>query len=400
MAINTSTITQLISDFRALSQKDSISPESLGSLLQKIVDLIRASVNEDEIAEIINALNAVPNVLTSIEQGSPNDTNVLMNVSTSNLVTGTLTSETDKTFITKATTEQAGAMTAQHVKDLDSLKSNVSSLISAQQTHSSKIQSLEQSSILTQDSVLVLKDNLKKSNDSINGIQTTVSDHSEKLTRLDDVTTFCSESVANLTEELTVANDSINLINAEMSFPKLKAVVKNGVLYIVNGKYYIDQGLSAHVFRKTTRRNKFAINKYPEQKRGSIDKGWHEIGRLDNNVRIDANGAVSFRASKLYLWHYGADESQEFTCEPNFLVGFETNEATDVNQHVPWGKKMVKLGNEQGKFFMRRFRFALGFGNEHKGKFTKALLPTDLKSELVEFSIIFDPKTKKFSFNV
>ena len=31
MAINTSTITQLISDFRALSQKDSISPESLGS---------------------------------------------------------------------------------------------------------------------------------------------------------------------------------------------------------------------------------------------------------------------------------------------------------------------------------------------------------------------------------
>ena len=31
MAINTSTITKLISDFRALSQKDSISPESLGS---------------------------------------------------------------------------------------------------------------------------------------------------------------------------------------------------------------------------------------------------------------------------------------------------------------------------------------------------------------------------------
>ena len=31
MAINTSTITQLISDFRALSQKDSVSPESLGS---------------------------------------------------------------------------------------------------------------------------------------------------------------------------------------------------------------------------------------------------------------------------------------------------------------------------------------------------------------------------------
>ena len=70
MAINTSTITQLISDFRALSQKDSISPESLGVLLQKLADLINTAAADGDFTAISNALNAVPTALVSISQGS------------------------------------------------------------------------------------------------------------------------------------------------------------------------------------------------------------------------------------------------------------------------------------------------------------------------------------------
>ena len=55
MAINTSTITQLISDFRALSQKDSISPESLGVLLQKLADLINSAASDEEYQAIYDA---------------------------------------------------------------------------------------------------------------------------------------------------------------------------------------------------------------------------------------------------------------------------------------------------------------------------------------------------------
>ena len=51
MAIDTSSISKLISDFRALSQKDSISPESLGALLQKLAELITtAAADADFIA--------------------------------------------------------------------------------------------------------------------------------------------------------------------------------------------------------------------------------------------------------------------------------------------------------------------------------------------------------------
>ena len=53
MAINTSTITQLISDFRALSQKDSVSPESLGVLLQKLADLINSAASDADYKAII-----------------------------------------------------------------------------------------------------------------------------------------------------------------------------------------------------------------------------------------------------------------------------------------------------------------------------------------------------------
>ena len=60
MAINISTISKLISDFRALSQKDSISPESLGVLLQRLADLINTAAADGDIADGYTELNNTP----------------------------------------------------------------------------------------------------------------------------------------------------------------------------------------------------------------------------------------------------------------------------------------------------------------------------------------------------
>ena len=40
MAIDTKSLTQIITEFRKLSAKDSITPESLGYILQRIADLL------------------------------------------------------------------------------------------------------------------------------------------------------------------------------------------------------------------------------------------------------------------------------------------------------------------------------------------------------------------------
>ena len=40
MAIDTKSLTDIITEFRALQSKDAVSPESLGYILQRIVDLL------------------------------------------------------------------------------------------------------------------------------------------------------------------------------------------------------------------------------------------------------------------------------------------------------------------------------------------------------------------------
>lgn len=69
MAIDTSALNKLITHFRALSQKDSVSPESLGSLLQKLADLL-ASCPAD--SEVNNALNSVNRTITSLQSDLQN----------------------------------------------------------------------------------------------------------------------------------------------------------------------------------------------------------------------------------------------------------------------------------------------------------------------------------------
>lgn len=46
MAIDTKSITQLISEFRKLQTKDSITPESLGYILQRLADLLARKYSE------------------------------------------------------------------------------------------------------------------------------------------------------------------------------------------------------------------------------------------------------------------------------------------------------------------------------------------------------------------
>ena len=150
MAINITTITQLISDFRALSQKDSISPESLGVLLQRLADLINSAASDEEYKAIYNAFHnfvaniaAVPNALYKLEQGSADRNDILMNITTSHLINGVTMTLKDALFIRQATTERAGAMRAQQVSDLNSTRTGLASLQKSHTELAYKVSTLE-----------------------------------------------------------------------------------------------------------------------------------------------------------------------------------------------------------------------------------------------------------------
>ena len=379
MAINTSTITQLISDFRALSQKDSISPESLGVLLQKLADLINTAAADGDFTAISNALNAVPTALVSISQGSADRNDILMDVTTSNLVKGLQASVKDLVFIRQATTERAGAMRAQQVTDLNNTRTGLAAL---------------------QKTVATLSDLVAQ-------LETTVSTNGELLNRVADVADYCSEGIADLTENLQVTNDdltatqksvqdnssTITSIKAKTDCPRIAVDIVDGKLHVYNTSYYTKNGYYPFVFRFTSKRNRCTLENYPDKKRGAKHKGWHVIGGLPNDVKIDSNGCVMFRTSPLEDWHMienGVIISHSY--EAKYVVGVK---GTGEKMYVPWGKKKVRVTSNHGTYLMRRFRFAIGFAKSFNNVFA-TITPAHLVSNLAEFSVIFDPCTKEF----
>ena len=386
MAINTSTITQLISDFRALSQKDSISPESLGVLLQKLADLINSAASDadykaiyDAFQKLVANIAAVPTALYKLEQGSADRNDILMNVTTSHLINGVTMVLKDSLFIRQATTERAGAMRAQQVSDLNSTRTGLAALQKSHTELASKVSSLE----------------------------TTVSEKGELLARVADEANYCSEGIADLAENLQVTNDDlaatqksveenargITSIKAKTDCPRIAVEVVDGKLRVYNASYYTKNGYYPFVFRFTSKRNRCTLENYPDRKRGAKNKGWHVIGGLPNDVKIDSNGCVMFRTSPLEDWHMienGVIISHSY--EAKYVVGVK---GTGEKMYVPWGKKKVRVTSNHGTYLMRRFRFAIGFAKSFNNVFA-TITPAHLVSNLAEFSVIFDPCTKEF----
>ena len=379
MAINISTISKLISDFRALSQKDSISPESLGVLLQRLADLINTAAADGDFTAISDALNAVPTALVSISQGSADRNDILMDVTTSNLVKGLQASVKDLVFIRQATTERAGAMRAQQVTDLNNTRTGLAAL---------------------QKTVATLSDLVAQ-------LETTVSTNGELLNRVADVADYCSEGIADLTENLQVTNDdltatqksvqdnssTITSIKAKTDCPRIAVDIVDGKLHVYNTSYYTKNGYYPFVFRFTSKRNRCTLENYPDKKRGAKHKGWHVIGGLPNDVKIDSNGCVMFRTSPLEDWHMienGVIISHSY--EAKYVVGVK---GTGEKMYVPWGKKKVRVTSNHGTYLMRRFRFAISFAKSFNNVFA-TITPAHLVSNLAEFSVIFDPCTKEF----
>ena len=126
MAIDTKSLSQLIAEFRKLQTKDSITPKSLGYILQRIADLL-ATAGTSETQAIpgnwYNALSKVSHTAVCKLQQAPADLNFIRLSNTFiDLLTGQQMTNKNATIINQATTERAGAMRAQQVTDLNNAR--------------------------------------------------------------------------------------------------------------------------------------------------------------------------------------------------------------------------------------------------------------------------------------
>jgi hypothetical protein len=140
MAIDTQTLTQLITEFRSLTAKDSITPESLGSILQRIADLLATAGTSGDNYDSLKEIQSQIKTLQSIAVQSITDVKIAQNQNSAmaQIYRKSLTlvdQITSIQMLSAATTSQAGVMSAQQVTDLNSaltrcakLESSVTSL--------------------------------------------------------------------------------------------------------------------------------------------------------------------------------------------------------------------------------------------------------------------------------
>ena len=129
--IDISNLTSLITAFRQETEQGSISPETLGALLQAIANQLQNATTDQEqtkLSNIYDNLLRMGNCLTNLAQGDADRNNVLGDYTFYNVVSGIPSAQRGQVLIKQATTERAGAMRAQQVIDLNAAKKGVSML--------------------------------------------------------------------------------------------------------------------------------------------------------------------------------------------------------------------------------------------------------------------------------
>ena len=356
MAIDTTALNKLIADFRALSQKDSISPESLGSLLQRLADLLAVCTTDSEakpLFALLGNITSLPDALMSISQGSADRNDVLVNITNANILKGTVTSLSDQIFIRQATTDRAGVMRAQQVTDLNAAKKSVANLEASFQSMATDVQT-----------------------------------HSTRLSSLGTTVTDTQKAVSDNAK-------SISSLKVITDRPEIQTVVENKKLLLLNAQYYLDKGFIPFVFRKTKKRNRTRHELSPN-KRGPQRKGWHVIGGSPHCVNINKSCIVAFADVPLDEWHDLYRKTFNYSQSPDALV--RPCIVDDTELYVNWGKVQVSnFDRHSNSPRMLRFEYGIGFGRTYERN-RETITPCSLVSNLAMFSVIYDTATKKWYF--
>lgn len=146
--IDITNLTSLITAFRQETEQGSISPETLGSLLQAIANLLSAASTDQEQADLTSLYNNIKlmgDCLKSVVQGEADRNDVLADYTYFNPITGLASAQRSQVLIKQATTERAGAMRAQQVIDLNAAKKNISSLQTTAEEHQASIDTINES---------------------------------------------------------------------------------------------------------------------------------------------------------------------------------------------------------------------------------------------------------------
>ena len=335
--IDTSSITALITAFRAEVAQNSISPEKVGGILQQIVDALSKAASNSEVVDFLalqERLQALTTIYTSLTQGTADRNHIYLTPTTYNVGSDEHYTNADSIRIQQATTERAGAMRAQQVIDLNAAKKDITELKNNQKT--------------TDEVIIEIEDNITLLNNRLNEIQ--------------DIRTITVE-------------------------------VKSRFLTVQGAEPLLAQGRLPYLFRLTKKANR---KRYTDstgkriRKKNKPRKGWHLMGDKDT-LKIDKN---TFEISINTTVH-GANREPSYSYHPMDFIKL----SNDLNGHkqVAYGKRLISLWNEEKEQERKvSLKYGIAFGYKRTGDG----LPIDLLcTNIAEFSIVYDPVDKSWSFS-
>lgn len=408
--VDTTSITSLIKAFRAETSKDSINPERLGSLLQKIADTLATAASISDIGastELVARLNKVGQVLTALSVGSDDTKKIKLSYNTVSIQTGETASFPDAISIPSANSNKAGAMTAAHVRKLNELATNLTSLT---QSFASLGQALanetgertgamsnfgqqlanEQSARKTEDTNLSNRINAEASarvtadtaqSNRINALETSYRNLNTAISTLQNKDKSIGSDIVSLERSIDDVNHSVfdakndidnlrnqikttkeNLATHEQDdYTHIETVARNGTITVPGAAGLVGRGLIPLIFRCTISQSR----RTPDEngRREYMDKkhGWHVHYGEDK---------IKFKNETMMI----RDDRKDSSTKDEYFTDASTLFHFPKDHVVGYGKRSYNLAH--GK----RFKFAIAFAKapDFKGNFNFSCLRTNL----------------------
>ena len=408
--VDTTSITSLIKAFRAETSKDSINPERLGSLLQKIADTLATAASISDIGastELVARLNKVGQVLTALSVGSDDTKKIKLSYNTVSIQTGETASFPDAISIPSANSNKAGAMTAAHVRKLNELATNLTSLT---QSFASRGQALanetgertgamsnfgqqlanEQSARKTEDNNLSNRINAEASarvtadtaqSNRINALETSYRNLNTAISTLQNKDKSIGSDIVSLERSIDDVNHSVfdakndidnlrnqikttkeNLATHEQDdYTHIETVARNGTITVPGAAGLVGRGLIPLIFRCTISQSR----RTPDEngKREYMDKkhGWHVHYGEDK---------IKFKNETMMI----RDDRKDSSTKDEYFTDASTLFHFPKKHIVGYGKRTYDLNKGH------RFKFAVAFAKapDFKGNFNFSCLRTNL----------------------
>ena len=360
--------------------------------LQAAVSQLRSSVTSLQTASSQHGnqlfiIQAAGYVVTGIAQGNPHSSRVNLRITQHDVRTGEDFVFDGSTYLTGATNEKAGVMTAQQCNALNVAKTDITALQSAMRKVQGAGCVVDGATVFhiatDRIGIMLFGYNLATGEREVELQQLYLSAASEYGAGV-----MTARQVKRLNELYQAVFGSSNNATSFFNFG-IEIGEGKRELFLKHAVKLVELGYVPYLFRYSRKRNR-KIDNEGIKGHGDLRKGWNVVGKGET-IQIGNNGQVSINKIVFEHEEYNDEQMQsmaQFQSEAKFFVADKYDEAMGI-RYVPFGKNRINLHvkiNNEYQLRKVRLQYGIAFASYRAGK-RELLDKTRLVTPIVPFHI-------------